>query len=181
MAKKTEEIWATGRRKCAVARVRIKPGTGVVVINGQAIADYMPGDALQGYACQPLKTVELENKIDVTATIDGGGKTGQAGALRHGIARALVAHPQVLILDDSSSALDYATEAALRAALRTRDADCTTFIVSQRASSVLHADLILVLSDGSVLGAGDHETLMENCEEYRLIADAQMGDRKEGA
>ena len=96
MAKKTEEIWATGRRKCAVARVRIKPGTGVVVINGQAITDYMPGDALQGYACQPLKTVELENKIDVTATIDGGGKTGQAGALRHGIARALVIYDETL-------------------------------------------------------------------------------------
>ena len=96
MAKKTEEIWATGRRKCAVARVRIKPGTGVVVINGKAIADYLPGDALQGYACQPLKTVELENKIDVTATIDGGGMTGQAGALRHGIARALVIYDETL-------------------------------------------------------------------------------------
>ncbi|MBQ4337357.1 MAG: 30S ribosomal protein S9, partial [Lentisphaeria bacterium] len=90
MAKKIEEIWATGRRKCAIARVRIKPGTGVVVINGNAIADYLPGDALQGYACQPLKTVEMENKIDVTVTVDGGGKTGQAGAIRHGIARALV-------------------------------------------------------------------------------------------
>ena len=96
MAKKTEEIWATGRRKCAIARVRIKPGTGVVVINGKAIADYLPGDALQGYACQPLKTVEMENKIDVTATIDGGGMTGQAGALRHGIARALVIYDETL-------------------------------------------------------------------------------------
>ena len=96
MAKKTEEIWATGRRKCAIARVRIKPGTGVVVINGKAMADYLPGDALQGYACQPLKTVELENKIDVTATIDGGGMTGQAGALRHGIARALVIYDETL-------------------------------------------------------------------------------------
>ena len=89
MAKKIEEIWATGRRKCAIARVRIKPGTGVVVINGNAIADYLPGDALQGYACQPLKTVEMENKIDVTVTVDGGGKTGQAGAIRHGVSRAL--------------------------------------------------------------------------------------------
>ena len=96
MAKKIEEIWATGRRKCAIARVRIKPGTGVVVINGNAIADYLPGDALQGYACQPLKTVELENKIDVTVTVDGGGKTGQAGAIRHGIARALVIYDETL-------------------------------------------------------------------------------------
>ncbi|MBR2643179.1 MAG: 30S ribosomal protein S9 [Lentisphaeria bacterium] len=96
MAKKIEEIWATGRRKCAIARVRIKPGTGVVVINGNAIADYLPGDALQGYACQPLKTVEMENKIDVTVTVDGGGKTGQAGAIRHGIARALVIYDETL-------------------------------------------------------------------------------------
>ena len=96
MVKKSEEIWATGRRKCAVARVRIKPGTGVVIINGQKIDEYIPGEALQGYACQPLKTVELESKIDVTATIDGGGKTGQAGALRHGIARALVAYDETL-------------------------------------------------------------------------------------
>lgn len=96
MAKKTEEIWATGRRKCAIARVRIKPGTGVVVINGKAMADYLPGETLQGYACQPLKTVEMENKFDVTATIDGGGMTGQAGALRHGIARALVIYDETL-------------------------------------------------------------------------------------
>ncbi|MBQ7393083.1 MAG: 30S ribosomal protein S9 [Lentisphaeria bacterium] len=96
MAKKIEEIWATGRRKCAIARVRIKPGTGVVVINGNAIADYLPGDALQGYACQPLKTVEMENKIDVTVTVDGGGKTGQAGAIRHGIARARVIYDETL-------------------------------------------------------------------------------------
>ena len=96
MVKKSEEIWATGRRKCAVARVRIKPGTGVVIVNGKKLAEYIPGESLQGYASQPLKTAELESKIDVTATIEGGGKTGQAGALRHGIARALVAYDETL-------------------------------------------------------------------------------------
>ena len=96
MVKKSEEIWATGRRKCAVARVRIKPGTGVVIVNGKKLAEYIPGEALQGYASQPLKTAELESKIDVTATIEGGGKTGQAGAHRHGIARALVAYDETL-------------------------------------------------------------------------------------
>ncbi len=94
MVKKSEEIWATGRRKCAIARVRIKPGTGVVIINGKKMEEYLPGETLRGFACQPLKTVDMENKFDVTATIDGGGMTGQAGALRHGIARALVTYDE---------------------------------------------------------------------------------------
>ena len=97
------------------------------------------------------------------------------------IARALAADPEILVLDDASSALDYQTDANLRRALREHYRNTTTVLVTQRISSLRHADLILVLSDGCVLGAGDHETLMEQCEEYRLIADAQMGDRKEGA
>ncbi len=90
MAKNMEEIWATGRRKCAVARVRIKPGTGNVVINKRSFEDYFQGEALRGYIFQVLKTVNYEGKLDIAATIDGGGMTGQAGALRHGLARALV-------------------------------------------------------------------------------------------
>ena len=86
MAKKTEEIWATGRRKCAVARVRIKPGTGVAVINGKAMNEYFPSEALRGYVAQVLQTVHFEGKIDIAATLNGGGMAGQAGALRHGVA-----------------------------------------------------------------------------------------------
>jgi len=97
------------------------------------------------------------------------------------IARALAADPEILVLDDASSALDYQTDANLRRALRENYRNTTTVLVTQRISSLRHADLILVLSDGCVLGAGSHEDLMETCEEYRLIADAQMGDRKEGA
>ena len=94
MMKKSEEVWATGRRKCAIARVRIKPGTGKVVVNGRKLDEYMPGEQLRGFACAPFKTVDKENKFDVTATIVGGGMTGQAGALRHGIARALVIYDE---------------------------------------------------------------------------------------
>ncbi len=90
MAKKTEEIIATGRRKCAVARVRIAPGTGVVVLNGKPMNEYFPLEALCGYVAQVLKVVDMEGKIDITANLDGGGMAGQAGALRHGLARALV-------------------------------------------------------------------------------------------
>ena len=95
------------------------------------------------------------------------------------IARALAAKPEILILDDSSSALDYQTDANLRRCLRQNYRNTTTVLIAQRISSLRHADLILVLHDGAVIGAGDHETLIQSCEEYRIIAETQMGDGKE--
>lgn len=97
------------------------------------------------------------------------------------IARALAAKPEILILDDASSALDYATDARLRQALYRNYHDTTTVLVAQRVSSLRHADWILVLDDGRVIGSGTHEALMEHCPEYRSIAMTQMGDGKEGA
>ena len=97
------------------------------------------------------------------------------------IARALAAKPEILILDDASSALDYRTDAKLRRALRENYRDTTTVLVAQRISSLRHADLILVLQDGGVIGAGDHEQLMTSCEEYRHLAQVQMGDGEEDA
>ena len=96
------------------------------------------------------------------------------------IARALADDPQILILDDASSALDYKTDSRLRQALRRNHRDTTTVIVAQRISSLQHADLILVLSSDGVLDMGNHNQLMERCEEYRMIAEVQMGSRKEG-
>lgn len=95
------------------------------------------------------------------------------------IARALAARPEILILDDASSALDYRTDAKLRRALRSHYRRTTTVLVAQRVSSLRHADLILVLDDGQVIGQGTHAELMQNCEEYRLIAQTQMGDGRE--
>ena len=95
------------------------------------------------------------------------------------IARALAADPEILVLDDSSSALDYRTDADLRRALRQNYRQTTTVLIAQRISSIRHADLILVLEEGAVIGAGSHEQLMETCEEYRHIANTQMGDGKE--
>jgi len=95
------------------------------------------------------------------------------------IARALAADPQILVLDDASSALDYATDAALRQALRSGYRNTTTVVVAQRVSSLRHADLILVLDDGQVIGQGTHEDLLHTCEEYRMIAQTQMGDGRE--
>ena len=94
------------------------------------------------------------------------------------IARALAANPEILVLDDASSALDYKTDSALRKALRENYRDTTTVLVTQRVSSLCHADLILVLHDGNVIGMGNHAELMESCEEYRSIARTQMGEGK---
>ena len=92
------------------------------------------------------------------------------------IGRALAADPEILVLDDASSALDYRTDSLLRRALREHYRDTTTVLVAQRISSLRHADLILVLHDGKVIGAGNHAQLMNTCEEYRIIAETQMGD-----
>lgn len=90
------------------------------------------------------------------------------------IARALAAHPDILILDDSSSALDYRTDASLRHELSNYFADTTKLIIAQRVSSIMHADHILVLEDGKMIGYGTHEELLENCEIYREIRDSQI-------
>lgn len=90
------------------------------------------------------------------------------------IARALVKKPQILILDDSASALDYATEAKLRRALKSLNYNPTTFIVSQRTSSILHADTIIVLDDGMIEGIGTHEELLESCKIYKEIYRSQF-------
>ena len=83
------------------------------------------------------------------------------------------------MLDDASSALDYRTDAELRRALRENYRNTTTVLVTQRVSSLQHADLILVLDDGQVIGAGNHNQLMDTCQEYASIAKTQMGDGKE--
>ena len=98
---------------------------------------------------------------------------------RLSIARALVKKPEILILDDSASALDYATDAALRKALKEMPGDTTVFIVSQRASSLMHADMIIVLDDGRAVGMGTHEELLKSCEVYREIYYSQF-EKKAG-
>ncbi len=97
------------------------------------------------------------------------------------IARALIRRPEILILDDSASALDYATDAKLRNSIKSIKDETTTFIVSQRASSIRHADQILVLEDGRVAGLGTHDELLENCEVYQEIYYSQYPEERKGA
>lgn len=118
----------------------------------------------------------LESEIVVRGNnISGGQKQ------RLLIARALASDPEILVLDDVSSALDYRTDANLRRALREHYRHTTTLLVAQRISSLKHADLILMVSDGEVVGSGTHQDLMATCPDYRTIAHAQMGSEKEGA
>lgn len=97
------------------------------------------------------------------------------------ISRALASRPEILLLDDASSALDYRTDARLRRALHNNYSDTTTILVAQRVSSIRSCTHILVLSDGRPVGYGSHEELMQSCEKYRIIAQSQMGDGKESA
>ena len=120
-----------------------------------------------------------ERADGLQAKIDQGGKNLSGGQRqRLTIARALVGHPGILILDDSASALDFATDAALRKALREMKGNPIVFIVSQRTSSIRHADQIIVLDDGMVAGIGTHQELLENCPVYQEIHYSQF-DRKE--
>ena len=139
---------------------------------------------------QLLKALELASAKDFVLAKEGGldepvlqgGKNFSGGQRqRLTVARALVRQPKILILDDSASALDYATESNLRRKIADLDYDPTVFIVSQRASSIMHADLIIVLDDGAPVGIGKHEELLETCEIYREIYETQFstgGDRK---
>ena len=116
--------------------------------------------------------MEKENGIDSYVTQTGKNFSG-GQRQRLTIARALVKQPEILILDDSSSALDFATDAALRMAIGSMKHKPTLFIVSQRTSAIQYADKIVVLDDGSVVGIGTHEKLMNTCEVYREIYDSQ--------
>ena len=125
-------------------------------------------------AAQALDFVEdKEGQLDFE--VAQGGKNLSGGQKqRLTIARALVMQPEILILDDSASALDYATDAALRKSIKELDPEMTVFIVSQRTASVLHADKIIVLEDGEVAGIGTHSELLDKCPVYKEIHDSQV-------
>ena len=88
----SETHYATGRRKTSTARVFLQPGSGKITVNGREFEDFFPSDVLKMVVEQPLRVVEQEGAFDIKVTVRGGGSSGQAGAIRHGIARALVAH-----------------------------------------------------------------------------------------
>ncbi len=126
---------------------------------------------------QALDFVDEKNGLD--SKILQSGKNLSGGQIqRLTIARALVRKPEILILDDSSSALDFATDAALRRAIKSDTDNMTVFIVSQRFSTIKNADMIIVLDDGRVCGIGKHDELFESCEEYRDICESQLSSKE---
>jgi len=121
------------------------------------------------------REVVKDKEGELEAAVEQGGVNFSGGQRqRLTIARALVRKPRILILDDSASALDYATDARLRMAIRNMKNPPTTFIVSQRAASVRYADRILVLDDGELVGIGDHGQLLESCPVYQEIYYSQF-------
>lgn len=137
-------------------------------------------------ASDVIRSMEKRAGSDDRGSLDGmieqGGRNLSGGQKqRLTIARALVKDADILILDDSASALDFATDAKLRAALRRLQKDKTIFIVSQRTSSIQFADKIIVMDDGEAVGIGTHEELLESCEVYREIYESQFKKEARGA
>ena len=183
--------------------------SGDLIIDGKVMNDVEPKDrdiamVFQNYALYPHMTVfdnmafglklrkvpkdEIKAKVEEAARIldlekllDRKPKALSGGQRqRLTIARALVRNPEILILDDSASALDYATDAKLRAAIRTLEDKTTTFIVSQRASTIRHADKIIVLDDGEIAGMGTHDELLKDCTVYQEIYYSQYPEQRGG-
>ena len=123
-------------------------------------------------ACAEDVVNSKEGRLDFVIEQEGRNLSG-GQKQRLSIARALVGKPEILILDDSSSALDYATDLALRKGINELSYKPTVFIVSQRTSSIMQADKIVVLDDGELVGLGKHENLLKSCEVYREIYNSQ--------
>ena len=143
-------------------------------------------DAAEEEMWKALELAQASEVVDgkpgkLDATVAQNGKNFSGGQRqRLTIARALVRNPEILILDDSASALDYATDAKLRAAIRTLEDKTTTFIVSQRASTIRHADKIIVLDDGEIAGMGTQDELLKDCTVYQEIYYSQYPEQRGG-
>ena len=177
-------VYVDGRNVCTYGLTELRDKIGVVpqksVLFAGTIRSNMQWGKPDATDEEIFAALEIAQAKDVVSKkekgldteVEQGGKNFSGGQ-RLTIARALVKQPEILILDDSSSALDFATDAALRMAIGSMKHKPTLFIVSQRTSAIQYADKIVVLDDGSVVGIGTHEELMNTCEVYREIYDSQ--------
>ena len=179
-------VYVDGRNVCTYGLTELRDKIGVVpqksVLFAGTIRSNMQWGKPDATDEEIFAALEIAQAKDVVSKkekgldteVEQGGKNFSGGQRqRLTIARALVKQPEILILDDSSSALDFATDAALRMAIGSMKHKPTLFIVSQRTSAIQYADKIVVLDDGSVVGIGTHEELMDTCEVYREIYDSQ--------
>ena len=182
------EIFLLGRPVKEWDRETLRQKVGIVMQKVQVFSGTIRSNLLMGNEgageeemWQALRAAQAEEFVrkkseGLDEPVEQGGRNLSGGQKqRLTIARALVRKPEILILDDSSSALDYATDAALRKALKNLPSNVTVFLVSQRISSIRHADHILVLDDGKAAGWGTHEELLESCQIYREIYESQYG------
>ena len=182
------EIFLLGRPVKEWDRETLRQKVGIVMQKVQVFSGTIRSNLLMGNEgageeemWQALRAAQAEEFVrkkseGLDEPVEQGGRNLSGGQKqRLTIARALVRKPEILILDDSSSALDYATDAALRKALKNLPSNVTVFLVSQRTSSIRHADHILVLDDGKAAGWGTHEELLESCQIYREIYESQYG------
>lgn len=191
VSKGTVLLEGTDIRKYPLAQLRDKVGVvpqKAVLFHG-TIAENLRWGNEKTTEEELWKAIELAQATDIVKgkeeglshMVEQGGRNLSGGQKqRLTIARALVKNPDILILDDSASALDFATDANLRNALQTITEDRTVFIVSQRTSSIQHADSIIVLDDGQAVGIGTHATLLETCEVYKEIYDSQFKKEEGG-
>ena len=127
---------------------------------------------------QATEFIEQKKKKYKSTISQGGSNVSGGQKQRLSIARAVAKHPDVYIFDDSFSALDYKTDATLRAKLKEKTSESTVMIVAQRISTILHADQIIVLDDGQIVGKGTHKELLKNCEAYYQIASSQLSEKE---
>ena len=179
-------VYVDGRNVCTYGLTELRDKIGVVPQKSVLFAgtirsnmqwgkpDATDEEIFAALEIAQAKAVVSKKEQGLDTEVEQGGKNFSGGQRqRLTIARALVKQPEILILDDSSSALDFATDAALRMAIGSMKHKPTLFIVSQRTSAIQYADKIVVLDDGSVVGIGTHEELMNTCEVYREIYDSQ--------
>ena len=186
------EIRIGGRKVSSIPSEELHQMFGVVFQNDVLFADTIKENISFGRNLSDEEILEaskhaqayefisnLPTQFDHMLTSKG---TNLSGGQRQRVllSRALAVNPDILILDDSSSALDYKTDAKLRQALKDYYADTTSIIIAQRVSSILHCDLILVMDEGKCIGMGTHEHLLETCKEYKEISDSQMGGMMDG-
>lgn len=153
--------------------------SGTIASNIKLAGEDKISDERMKEAAQTAQAVEfIDAKPDryESAVAQGGTNVSGGQKQRLAIARAIAKNPKIYLFDDSFSALDYKTDAQLRKALKEKSADATVLIVAQRVSTILHADQILVLEDGKIVGKGTHEELMKSCASYQEIAHSQLSE-----
>ncbi len=168
------------RDKCGIVPQRAVLFKGTIRENMQWGKNDASGEEIsEAVAAAQAADVIYSKDGGLDEPVEQGGKNFSGGQRqRLTIARALVKRPEILILDDSASALDYATDANLRKSIKNLDYKPTVFIVSQRTSSIRHADKIIVLDGGKMVGIGTHEELLKSCEVYREINNSQFGQEE---